>query len=171
MKRKERNFRYTLFTLGASEITANLYCDCLYLYWEGCVICSIYLSLYMERLVVLIPTCLGQSSVSWMSNSSQISQNSRGAGCRELTPLKKNSVESSDKNPKRRQWKGKKNLQFPLFRWVLRLKIWIQPIITANSGSVLGDFYIHMLRAVHGLKKISIKAVPLKWVRSGVYIL
>ena len=29
--------------LGASEITANLYCNCLYLYWEGCVIYSIYL--------------------------------------------------------------------------------------------------------------------------------
>ena len=29
--------------LGASEITANLYCKCVYLYWEGCLICSIYL--------------------------------------------------------------------------------------------------------------------------------
>ena len=29
--------------LGASEITANLYCICVYLYWEGCVICSKYL--------------------------------------------------------------------------------------------------------------------------------
>ena len=29
--------------LGASEITANLYCKCVYLYWEGCGICSIYL--------------------------------------------------------------------------------------------------------------------------------
>ena len=27
--------------LGASEITANLYCNCVHLYWEGCVICSI----------------------------------------------------------------------------------------------------------------------------------
>ena len=29
--------------LGAPEITANIYFNCLYLYWEGCVICSIYL--------------------------------------------------------------------------------------------------------------------------------
>ena len=29
--------------LGASEVTANLYCNFVYLYWEGCVICSIYL--------------------------------------------------------------------------------------------------------------------------------
>ena len=31
------------YILGASEITANLYCNYEYLYWEGCVICSIYL--------------------------------------------------------------------------------------------------------------------------------
>ena len=37
--------------LGASEITANLSCDCVYLYSEGCVICSTYLRQYMERLV------------------------------------------------------------------------------------------------------------------------
>ena len=29
--------------LGASEITANLYCNFVYLYCEGCVICIIYL--------------------------------------------------------------------------------------------------------------------------------
>jgi len=29
--------------LGASDITANLYCYCVYLYWEGSVIFSIYL--------------------------------------------------------------------------------------------------------------------------------
>ena len=29
--------------LGASEITANLYWNCVHLYWEGCVICSMYL--------------------------------------------------------------------------------------------------------------------------------
>ena len=29
--------------LGAPEITANLYCNFVYLYWEGCVICSIFL--------------------------------------------------------------------------------------------------------------------------------
>ena len=29
--------------LGASEITANLYCYRVYLYWEGCVIHSVYL--------------------------------------------------------------------------------------------------------------------------------
>ena len=27
--------------LGASEITANLYCNSVHLHWEGCVICSI----------------------------------------------------------------------------------------------------------------------------------
>ena len=27
----------------ASEITANVYCNCVHIYWEGCVICSIYL--------------------------------------------------------------------------------------------------------------------------------
>ena len=29
--------------MGASEITANPYCNCVYLYWEGCAICSIHL--------------------------------------------------------------------------------------------------------------------------------
>ena len=29
--------------LGASKITAYLYCNCVQFYWEGCVICSIYL--------------------------------------------------------------------------------------------------------------------------------
>ena len=29
--------------LGALEVTANLYCNCVHLYWEGCVIFSIYL--------------------------------------------------------------------------------------------------------------------------------
>ena len=29
--------------LGDPEVTANLYCKIAYLYWEGCVICSIYL--------------------------------------------------------------------------------------------------------------------------------
>ena len=33
----------TLGILGASEITADLYCNCVHLYWEGCVICSIEL--------------------------------------------------------------------------------------------------------------------------------
>ena len=32
-----------IYILGASEITANLYCNCVYLYWKGCMICSIYL--------------------------------------------------------------------------------------------------------------------------------
>ena len=27
----------------ASEITENVYCNCVHIYWEGCVICSIYL--------------------------------------------------------------------------------------------------------------------------------
>ena len=29
--------------LGDPEVTANLYCNFAYPYWEGCVICSIYL--------------------------------------------------------------------------------------------------------------------------------
>ena len=29
--------------LGDPEVTANLYCNFAYLYWESCVICSIYL--------------------------------------------------------------------------------------------------------------------------------
>ena len=29
--------------LGDPEVTANLYCKFAYHYWEGCVICSIYL--------------------------------------------------------------------------------------------------------------------------------
>ena len=33
----------TNLVLSASEITANLYCNRVYLYWEGCAICSIYL--------------------------------------------------------------------------------------------------------------------------------
>ena len=31
------------YILGDLEVTANLYCNFVYLYWEGCVICSIYL--------------------------------------------------------------------------------------------------------------------------------
>ena len=27
--------------LGASKFNANLYCNCVYLYWEGCVMYSI----------------------------------------------------------------------------------------------------------------------------------
>ena len=34
---------HPLYLIGASEITANLYCNCVHLYLEGCVICSIYL--------------------------------------------------------------------------------------------------------------------------------
>ena len=34
---------YIKYVLGAPEITAKLYCYCEHLYWEGCVICSIYL--------------------------------------------------------------------------------------------------------------------------------
>ena len=36
--------------LGASEINANIYCNCVHLYWEGCVISSLYLQL-MKRSV------------------------------------------------------------------------------------------------------------------------
>ena len=28
---------------GASKITANIDCNCVHLYWQGCVICSIYI--------------------------------------------------------------------------------------------------------------------------------
>ena len=31
------------YILGYPEVTANLYCDFVCTYWEGCVICSIYL--------------------------------------------------------------------------------------------------------------------------------
>ena len=31
------------YLLGDPEVTVNLYCNFAYLYWEGCVICSIYL--------------------------------------------------------------------------------------------------------------------------------
>ena len=31
------------YILGASRITANLYCEFVHLYWERCVICSMYL--------------------------------------------------------------------------------------------------------------------------------
>ena len=33
----------TRLLLGDPEITANLYCNFAYPFWEGCVICSIYL--------------------------------------------------------------------------------------------------------------------------------
>ena len=45
--------------LGASEITANLYCNCVHLRWEGCVICSIYIcgNLWNVLYPVLYITC------------------------------------------------------------------------------------------------------------------
>ena len=33
--------------LDVSEVNANLYCNFAHLYWEGCVICSIYLRYLM----------------------------------------------------------------------------------------------------------------------------
>ena len=36
-------FALRYYVLGDPEVTANLYCYYAYLYWEGCVICSIYL--------------------------------------------------------------------------------------------------------------------------------
>ena len=36
-------YKHRKTLLGALEITANLYCNCVQLYWEGCVISSIYL--------------------------------------------------------------------------------------------------------------------------------
>ena len=32
-----------MMVLGDPEVTASLYCNFAYLYWEGCVICSLYL--------------------------------------------------------------------------------------------------------------------------------
>ena len=40
---KYKHLIYNNIILGDPEITANLYCNFAYLYWEGCVICSIYL--------------------------------------------------------------------------------------------------------------------------------
>ena len=37
------SFFLSIYILGASEITASLNCNCVHLYWKGCVICSIYL--------------------------------------------------------------------------------------------------------------------------------
>ena len=34
---------FPVHILGDPEVTANLYCNFAYPYWEGCVICSIYL--------------------------------------------------------------------------------------------------------------------------------
>ena len=41
--RKVILFSIPSYGLGASEITVNLYCNCVHLYWEDCVIYSIYL--------------------------------------------------------------------------------------------------------------------------------
>ena len=35
--------KYFIYTLGDPEVTANLYSNFAYPYWEGCVICTIYL--------------------------------------------------------------------------------------------------------------------------------
>ena len=43
--------RVVLQLLSASKV---LYCNSVYLYWEGCGICSIYLRKYMESLSILI---------------------------------------------------------------------------------------------------------------------
>ena len=37
------SWAYSIHVLGDQEVTANLYCHFAYPYWEGCVICSIYL--------------------------------------------------------------------------------------------------------------------------------
>ena len=44
-KSRYRYVQIYRYILGASEITANLHCNCVDLYWEGCVICSIILVL------------------------------------------------------------------------------------------------------------------------------
>ena len=38
-----RDFSLIAHLLVDPEVTANLYCNFAYLYWEGCVICSLYL--------------------------------------------------------------------------------------------------------------------------------
>ena len=48
----ERLKRYSFIqfhseVLGVSEITANLYCNCVHLYWEGCAIISKYIYAYI----------------------------------------------------------------------------------------------------------------------------
>ena len=41
--RPEHYLNENACVLGALEITANVYCNGVHLYWEGCVICSVYL--------------------------------------------------------------------------------------------------------------------------------
>ena len=41
--RPKSGFGSSILLLGDPEATANLYCNFAYPYWEGCVICSIYL--------------------------------------------------------------------------------------------------------------------------------
>ena len=41
-KKTDDTFTFRCQVLGASEVTANLYCNCVHLHWEGCVIFSIY---------------------------------------------------------------------------------------------------------------------------------
>ena len=51
--------------LDVSEITANLYCNCVHLYWEGCEICSnLWNALYF--------LCLGLSNAFIKSKHIQI---------------------------------------------------------------------------------------------------
>ena len=45
---------YGEYLLGASKVTANLYCNCVHLYWEGCLIWSMYLRWYMKHVVLII---------------------------------------------------------------------------------------------------------------------
>ena len=41
--RDRQRAKTRIHVLGLSEITENLYCNCVHLYWEGWMICSIYL--------------------------------------------------------------------------------------------------------------------------------
>ena len=43
---------------GFLRITADLYCNRVHLYWEGCVICTIYFRLYLKRTV-----CMRQKNI------------------------------------------------------------------------------------------------------------
>ena len=71
--------------MGASEITANIYCKLRRLYWEGCVICSYIFAVTYETLctylsshqikrwhqsTVICPSLLGRS---WSSRKGRIS--------------------------------------------------------------------------------------------------
>ena len=50
------------YLLGNPEVTANLYCNFAYLYWEGFVICSIYLRYLLDHPVSFNSMQVGKGS-------------------------------------------------------------------------------------------------------------